>query len=175
MAEQAVLLNSLFLLVPIGSYYYFKHGKKTLREFLGLKSIGPRKDLEYGFLGAVGLYAIAGIATGVAGLIGADDSFKVGQALKQVDKGTIVPLTITQSFTEEVFFRGFALKVVGNAPQAVLFGAMHYGFGSVVEVIAAGLAGLLLGFLSVKRKSVYSSIAAHALYNLYAVLAVGVQ
>jgi len=52
------------------------------------------------------------------------------------------------SFSEELFFRGFLLRLIGVIPSAVVFGAMHYlGYESRVEVLYALSIGLIMGHL----------------------------
>jgi membrane protease YdiL (CAAX protease family) len=59
----------------------------------------------------------------------------------------ILLLNLLVSLSEEVFFRGFLLRIIGVIPQAIVFGVMHYiGYASLLEVAYALSIGLLLGF-----------------------------
>lgn len=60
----------------------------------------------------------------------------------------ILSLNFAVSFSEELFFRGFLLKLIGVIPSALVFGAMHYiGYSSFLEVAYSLCVGLLLGYL----------------------------
>lgn len=59
----------------------------------------------------------------------------------------ILLLNLLVSLGEEVFFRGFLLRIIGVVPQAIVFGVMHYiGYASLLEVAYALSIGLLLGY-----------------------------
>ncbi|MDP3741684.1 MAG: CPBP family intramembrane metalloprotease, partial [Candidatus Micrarchaeota archaeon] len=79
-------------------------------------------------------------------------------------------------FAEEVFFRGFLQKYLGVFITAVIFAVLHYGFGSVTEIIGAFTAGLILGYwVKYRNTNLWPAIIAHALYNLLSILLVVVK
>lgn len=60
----------------------------------------------------------------------------------------ILLLNAVVSFSEELFFRGFLLRLIGVIPSAIVFGAMHYlGYESLIEVVYAFSIGLIMGYL----------------------------
>ncbi|HEV8289428.1 MAG TPA: CPBP family intramembrane glutamic endopeptidase [Candidatus Norongarragalinales archaeon] len=82
---------------------------------------------------------------------------------------TLAPLA------EEIFFRGFLQKRAGLVLTSALFALLHYGYGSVSEIVAAFGASLILGDHVRRRalkgqKGLVAVIIAHALYNLFAIV-----
>ncbi len=75
-------------------------------------------------------------------------------------------------FDEETMFRGFLVPRVGIIVSALIFAALHASYLSIAEVIAAFVYGLLAGYTFKKTGSLYTTIMAHALINLVAVIAI---
>ena len=84
----------------------------------------------------------------------------------------ILGLNLVVSCSEELFFRGFLLRVIGVIPSAVIFGVMHYiGYASKLEVAYALLVGLLLGFLyQLYLPNILFPITFHFLANAFTLL-----
>jgi len=56
-------------------------------------------------------------------------------------------LNFAVSWSEELFFRGMLVGVIGVIPSSILFGAVHYiGYESALEVAYAVSVGLVLGY-----------------------------
>ncbi|MCZ8157514.1 MAG: CPBP family intramembrane metalloprotease [Leptospira sp.] len=86
----------------------------------------------------------------------------------------IYSVGIITGIIEEVFFRGFLLKTfidkdLGNEGLlliSVIFGYLHFGVGTTVAVpFLIGLVGLFFGYIYIKNKNIWVSIACHATYN----------
>jgi membrane protease YdiL (CAAX protease family) len=75
---------------------------------------------------------------------------------------------------EEVLFRGLAVPRVGIILSAVIFGLLHYSYDSTygVEIIAAAIFGLIAGYFYKKTGSLYPSIVAHMMVNIFTILAI---
>ncbi len=84
----------------------------------------------------------------------------------------ILSLNALVSVSEELFFRGFLLRVIGVVPSAAVFGAMHYiGYASVLEVAYALSTGLVLGYLyRLYLPNILFPITFHYLANAFALL-----
>jgi membrane protease YdiL (CAAX protease family) len=84
----------------------------------------------------------------------------------------ILYLNVLVSCAEELFFRGFLLRVVGIIPSAIVFGAMHYvGYASFLEVGYALSIGLVLGYLhKVYIPNIIFPITFHFLANVFSLL-----
>jgi len=83
---------------------------------------------------------------------------------------------LVQSPAEEIFFRGFLLgkidavagEKIAIISTAIFFGLAHFSYDKPLLVLVIILMGLVLGFIVVKTKNLFSSITAHVLVNLTA-------
>ncbi len=83
---------------------------------------------------------------------------------------------LVQSPVEEIFFRGFLLqkidallgKKIAIILAAVLFGLAHFSYDAPLLVLVIILMGIIMGFIFVKTKNLFSSITAHLLVNMTA-------
>ena len=91
-----------------------------------------------------------------------------------------------QPIGEEIFFRGFllnktaaiirektrlkentaAVNSIAILITAIIFGIAHLSYGKLYPVAMTIVLGLILGFVVVKTKNLFSSILAHVLFNL---------
>jgi hypothetical protein len=95
--------------------------------------------------------------------------------LKQIFSPISLFIIVTiQPLGEEIFFRGFLLDKIGSMTgesiaiiiTAILFGLAHMGYGLSYLVIMPVLMGIILGFIVVKTKKLYTAITAHVFFNL---------
>ncbi|MFH0834944.1 MAG: CPBP family intramembrane glutamic endopeptidase, partial [Candidatus Micrarchaeota archaeon] len=56
--------------------------------------------------------------------------------------------------------------------SSLLFAALHYGYGSSAEIVAAFAASVLIGLEMRKNRDVRACILAHACYNLSSIILV---
>jgi membrane protease YdiL (CAAX protease family) len=80
----------------------------------------------------------------------------------------IVVIALLSGITEELFFRGVLLPELGLALSSLCFGALHAL--CAVYFVWAALVGAGLGALALATGSLVTPIAAHAIYNLGALL-----
>ena len=82
---------------------------------------------------------------------------------------------VTAGITEELFFRGYLLPrlqlILKNTKLAIilsslLFGLMHYGYGTLVQMIGPAVIGLVLAFQYHKYQSIKVVILCHFLWDL---------
>ena len=86
----------------------------------------------------------------------------------------IVVLIILQPIAEEIFFRGFLLDKITSlygekiaiVSTAGFFGIAHLTYGNAYPALMTGIIGILLAYLVVKTKNLYSCITAHILFNI---------
>lgn len=69
------------------------------------------------------------------------------------------------AFGEEVFFRGLLQRRLGLWGQAVLFGAVHANYGTVLQVAVPFALGLLFGYVIQRGGRLWVVIAAHFTFN----------
>ena len=72
---------------------------------------------------------------------------------------------IVAPFDEETLFRGFLVPRIGIIGSSLIFAILHFGYGSISELIAAFIFGLIAGYAFKKTRSLYVSILGHALVN----------
>jgi membrane protease YdiL (CAAX protease family) len=80
--------------------------------------------------------------------------------------------------SEELFFRAFLVRgiasftspLVGIVLSSALFGMVHFAYGSVIEVLGAGIIGLILAVVYHKSKSITPCLLIHMLYNFLAII-----
>ena len=80
----------------------------------------------------------------------------------------VVIISLLSGFTEELFFRGVLLPEIGLVPSSLCFGALHAL--CLVYFLWASMIGVVLGALTLTGGSLVTAIAAHATYNLGALL-----
>lgn len=81
----------------------------------------------------------------------------------------IVYLLVVRVFLEEWFFRGFLVKKTGVLFSSILFSIAHIGYGSYVELFGAFILGLVLAIYFKRIQNLWPLVAAHLLYNLFAI------
>lgn len=89
----------------------------------------------------------------------------VAAALAGVPVYFLVFSVVVTPVCEEVLFRGFLVPRIGIILSALVFAFLHLGYASISEFVGALIFGLLAGYVFKKTKSLYPSIAAHALVN----------
>ncbi len=135
------------------------------------KELGFRKtDLVLDTIYALLFLSLMLIVTIIIGAVGSAfgmkaDMEKVSEVIQKSVPEYLIITVLIGSIVEEIFFRGFLQPKIGLIPAAVLFGYMHVGYGSITEIVAATLLGILLGILYEKRKTIYSPIIAHLAFN----------
>ena len=165
-----------------------RYGSGNIGRDFGLQFAG--KDFSWGLLMSLAA-RVAGAIVLIPFLFGSDDLLRSNQGVygevRETLPGFLVFATVAvvgAPLVEELFFRGLLLRSLTTAmgtglaiaTQAVLFGLAHFSplLGvanfAVVTVIAA--AGVVFGLTAWWRR-VGTSVAAHAFYNLVAVLVAG--
>jgi membrane protease YdiL (CAAX protease family) len=84
-------------------------------------------------------------------------------------------VALTAGFTEEVLFRGYPIERIteltgsrwaGAVLPVIIFAGAHIPFWGVLHGLMAGLVGVGLTILYIWRRSLWTNIAAHALWDL---------
>jgi len=87
---------------------------------------------------------------------------------------SIYSVGLITGIIEELFFRGFLLKLFidkdlgqeGLLIISIIFGFMHFGYGVTLAVpFIITIVGMFFGYLYLKNKNIWISIACHATYN----------
>lgn len=147
-------------------------GKKALKELRLLPLPGALGTLAE----ALKLFGLVFIILVLQGLIlnalGLLDTEKVAQIIQRQELIVLLMAVTIGPLGEELLFRGYLQKRIGIIPQAVLFSALHYGYGSISQLTATFLVALAFGLRYRQTQNIYSLAIAHALYNLFSISAV---
>jgi len=133
------LVQSGFFLTGASAYALYAGDPSAI----GITSYGLGRAVAY----ALGLFVIFAPLVSVPIFLGVRNKLEevLSSRLTTTD---VLWVSLLVSCGEEMFFRGFLLRVVGVVPSAVLFGAMHYiGYESLLEVGYALFMGLVIGYL----------------------------
>jgi len=179
-----LILSALFQFSALGSAWWFGVRKYKL----SLKALGLRRP-ERGWpwlpfalvIGAMSIVAVYSLSLSAAGIEPDTD-------LPDAVYDNVLPLTIAlilttliAPFVEEVFFRGFVYGglarrfgwVWGAIGSGLLFGAAHIANAGYVYVVPPIIGiGILFAWAYRYSRSLYTSIAAHFLFNLLQMIAV---
>ncbi len=125
---------------------------------------------QWAFLILIALLGVA-FATGIiAEQLGIHDMQEVDASIDTIARepfSGIVQLILSAA-GEELFFRGVLQTIIGTF-SIPLFAIMHAGYGSVTQIAAALVGGIVLFLGREKSGSIYPGLIAHFLYNVLAV------
>ena len=105
------------------------------------------------------------------GLYHAEESELVPQLQALLTPAVIVAVPVLAAVTEEVFFRGYLQPRVGIIASSLLFGLVHSGYGTILQLVAPFALGLLFAYLFQRTRSLWAPIAAHFTFDLIQFLA----
>jgi hypothetical protein len=174
---QLALVFFFMIAVPIIWYLLvndlsIKQSLKRMR--LTLERID--EAILFGFLGAISIYALFFLIEFLvlaSGMVNPEDLSNVPELDALFSPSVLVLLVVTQPIAEEIYFRGFILEKVegyggiflGLVISSILFGIAHIGYNKELIVALSFVMGLILGFIVIKTKNLYSSIFAHIAMN----------
>ena len=174
---QLAFVVALFIVVPLLWYRLVnRFNLKQMRSHLKLRTKGIDEAFLWGMLTMIFAFAIIITIGAVMTYLGFNltDSSNIPELESYFSLPLMLILIAFQPIGEEIFFRGFLLEkfnsLVGKEAAiivtALLFGIAHLSFGNVYPAIMTAVVGLLLAFLVIKTKNLYSAITAHILFNL---------
>ncbi len=201
LTEPDLVLTALFslFLSSISISYMFLKGMdwSGIVESLGLNTEKfNMKLLLYGITIFFVIFLLEIAVTVASSALGIQISTNTGLLLSGAPAWFLVFATFISPINEEIFFRGFLIKGIAHISSqlsgtvndfykntgaawtgillgAFLFGLSHASYDSTfgIDMLAAGLFGILAGYVYRKTRSLYPSIIAHMLVNLLAVVA----
>ncbi|MCC7552300.1 CPBP family intramembrane metalloprotease [Candidatus Micrarchaeota archaeon] len=168
--DNMILLAPSLIFLCFPFYWESQKGKKytkVLSEY-GLYFKNKFSLLIYGIVGFFGIVFLVVLIGLVFYLFGLNDQQNVKEVVKSLPLISIPLAIILAPLAEEIFFRGFLYKKIGIWISAVIFALLHFSYGSIVEIAVAFAIALFLTYLFIKTKSLWPSIIAHSLFNLFA-------
>jgi membrane protease YdiL (CAAX protease family) len=128
------------------------------------------RDIAIGVASALLLYAIFWVGKQLALAIlpfAADQIQSVYAKRGQLDLLSIgLLLFFLLGPSEEIFWRGFVQRRLGLPATTVLYALVHIWTLNLILIIAAGVAGLLWGWLYQREQNLIAVIVSHALWDV---------
>ncbi len=171
-----IYLWSFLFFIPIIFKYFDFHNLKSknffkylLTEFGFLKKINF-KVIGYALILSLGLFGLNLLISYFSLVLGLDLQNITLNPILLTNPFFYICLLIFAAFFEELFFRAFLTEKFGIIFSSIIFGIMHYAYGSYVQVIGSIILGLILAYAWKKSKNFYIVYFAHLLQNIYSVI-----
>ncbi|MBU0532620.1 CPBP family intramembrane metalloprotease [Candidatus Micrarchaeota archaeon] len=164
-------------LLSISLYFLWKSDLGTT-----LSSIGFPGKLKTTFifsvLGLLSIFAILFIIGIMSIVLGFNDQQKITEKVADLPVSILLFAVIAAPVSEEFFFRAFLVKKIssiinpwaGILISSILFGLVHFSYGSIMEIVGAFTIGTILAVIFHKSKSITPCLAIHIFYNLLAII-----
>ncbi|NYZ74332.1 CPBP family intramembrane metalloprotease [Candidatus Micrarchaeota archaeon] len=161
--------GSIHLLLLSAALFFL--WKKDLRGTLA--SMGVNLDIRsHALFTAIGLTALFTVLFWLqlaALAVGFNDQQKVTEKVSDLPLLVLALAVIVAPFTEELFFRAMLLPRAGILLSSLLFGLLHFSYGSVVEMVGVFVIAMLLASIYRISRSVVPCIAIHLIYNFLSI------
>jgi membrane protease YdiL (CAAX protease family) len=172
----SLITISIFIVIPL-IWYLIVNGYsiKKILHVLKIRFEGIDNAVLWGFIGAVIMVFLIIILGNILFILGVDEEnlSNVSELAENLSFISMLFIIVFQSISEEIFFRGFLLEKIDMfagtriaiISTAVLFGLAHLTYGKIYPAVVPMIMGVLLGYLVVKTKNLFSAIIAHILLN----------
>ena len=157
-------------LFSIALFFLWKKDLKTTLVAIGFPG-KLKTTLIYSVIGLISVFAVLIILSLLAVYLGFNDQTKVSEKISGLPLVILAFAVFFAPISEELFFRAFLSPRVGIIFSSVIFGALHFSYGSIIEIVGVFVVGLLLGFIFEKSKSITPCIIVHLTYNLISISA----
>jgi len=172
---KSTFLNIYFLLLLFSvSLLYFKNSCKKL----GLSKQNLSKGIFFGFIAFFSIFLFTIFVELVVDFFGINASTGVEEVLSG-NLILILSAIFISPICEEIFFRAtlldFLEKNIKNENISIIlssfvFSIFHLGYGSVLEILGAFVAGVVFAFTYKKSKTIIAPIFGHFLYNFLSII-----
>jgi len=164
----SLIINIFIMVLPAMAFVYLMYGR-IWRE-LYFKREGAGKSILYGAISALVfllLFSLLVMATGYN-----EENPLAEEIGESMNFPLLILIPLLSSVTEETYFRGLIQMQIErkNAVAAIiisslLFSLAHLEYGTMLQIIAPFLFGLVLGVLMHYCKNIAAPVTAHFLYN----------
>jgi membrane protease YdiL (CAAX protease family) len=170
----SLLVNFALFTVPVALWAVAAERLrgKEVPAWLGLRRAGARGSLLWAAMAVLLVFWFL-IAAGLVlhalgqGEVANERAEAIGRSL---DVPTALLVAALTGVGEEVFFRGFLLKKLGNLPQAVLFGLAHLNYLQALEVGVTAALGYMFGRAVQRTGNLWGPVVGHAAFNAVSLL-----
>lgn len=155
----------VFAVVPITWIYLTHHGRwEGVRRFLGLER--PSATIPIGLAYGVGLAVLFGAIAILLDRLGlTPDQAPIEDTVQYITWPLVIATSLVAGFAEEVMFRGVLQKWLRWWGQALVFGVLHLGNAGILSFAVTLVIGLLFGYARQRGMSLWTLVAAHAMYD----------
>src|SRR5690606_19846132 len=173
------LFASQWLFLALPAVLFARLGPYHARAALALRPVSPRALLAAALIiaGGIPISWMLGWAQSLVLEVPEEFMRGFGELLSADTPGRllwlVVLVALTPAVCEELVFRGILLQGLSREMpvtravlgSAVIFGAFHLSFETVIRFLPTAWLGVLLGYVAWRTRSVYPSIMMHAINN----------
>jgi membrane protease YdiL (CAAX protease family) len=156
-------------MLSVALYFLWKKDLAATLKGIGFPG-GIKNTLIYTVGGLLSIFALVFMLSIIAIQFGFNDQANVAQKIIELPLYILVLAVIFAPLTEELLFRALLVPRIGIVPSALVFGVMHFAYGSVVEIIGVVIVGVILALVYRYSKSITPCILIHLLYNLMSIV-----
>lgn len=173
----SLFITILLVLTPFLWYFFVdKYSFKEILQALKLHSRDLDRALLWGVLTAIFMFVIIIVMTLVLVFVAGVDQDAITGVTETAAGISVLSLLliIFQAISAEIYLRGFLLEKINSFAgsnmaimvTSVLFGLVHLSYGEIYPAIIPIFLGIVLGYVVLKTKSLYSAITAQIFFNI---------
>lgn len=168
-----IMLFSLPLIYFLFTSQKHKINLKTFTSFFGLRKPVFPGDLFVAFKIFFVLFFVSFVLSALFYFFNLNDLDKVVDVIKVFSSENVlilVYLLVVRVFAEEFFFRAFLVPLVGVLGSSFIFSLLHFGYGSIAEILGSFFLGFVLGHYYSNVKRILPIYLAHMFYNTFVLI-----
>ena len=174
---QLILVIGLLIIIPIIWYYIVNHyDLKKIFEKLKLTFVNIDNAFLWAIISVIIIFLIFFVIESLLVILGVkpDELGNIQDLERYFTPASLLILISVQPIAEEFFFRGFLLDKIGSfagqktaiLSTAILFGIAHMSYGKLYPVFFPMIMGILLAYIVIKTRNLYTSIITHIIFNV---------
>jgi len=177
-----VLFTTILLTCTPFIWYFFvdRYSPKEMFYALKLRSEGIDRAFLFGVIAAILMFVITTVIAVVLFFVVDMDQEALAGVTKIAGGLSILSLILIvfQAISAEIYLRGFLLEKIDSfagknmaiVVTAVLYGLIHLSYGELYPAILPIFLGIILGYVVMKTKNLYSAITAQIFFNIVVIV-----
>ncbi len=166
-----------FTIFSLAMYFIYEKNLRFTLNKIGIPG-NIKNSLKYAIIAFLATIAILILVNIIFSSQSAQtDAQRVSVLINKLPLYLLIFAIVFAPISEELFFRALLISVIskrfgsmiGIVAPAILFGLVHFTYGSKLEILVTFLIGLLFGYIYKKSNSILPTIIAHAIYNALAI------
>ncbi|HSB47686.1 MAG TPA: CPBP family intramembrane glutamic endopeptidase [Candidatus Bilamarchaeum sp.] len=156
-------------ILSLALFFLWKEDLRSTLKALGIP--GDLKDNLVYSAATLGAMFLLSLLVGIASFVfGFSDQAKIAEKISGLPVAMLVAAALLAPIGEELFFRATLVPRIGPILSSILFGIVHFTYGSVAEVVGVLLLGFVLALSFQKSRSILPCILSHMAYNGLSIL-----